>query len=402
MKNNLSGTHIILGVTGGIAAYKSLELLRLLKKSDAAVRVIMTRNAQWFVGPTSFEALSGEPVCTSLFERKDDAGIRHIEWAQDADAVVIAPATANIIAKTANGMADDALSTFILAVTCPVVVCPSMNSHMYENPMVQRNIARLREAGFRVLAPESGSLACGTLGPGRLPDPAVILEAVFDCLSEKDLTGRRMMVTAGPTIEPIDPVRFISNPSSGKMGYAVACVAARRGAEVVLISGPTALPDPVNVSVIRVRTAREMAEAVLDRMASMDVIIKAAAVSDYTPVDPATRKIKKTSQERVIHLTPTRDILKEIGRRKKNQILVGFAAETEDLKENARKKLVDKNLDIIVGNIVGNPYSGFGTDTNTATFFYKDGTAEALESMDKTALAHVLLDRVLERYLSSS
>jgi phosphopantothenoylcysteine decarboxylase/phosphopantothenate--cysteine ligase len=400
MKNDLNGKQIILGVTGGIAAYKSLELLRLLKKAGAAVRVIMTRNAQWFVGATSFEALSGEPVCTSLFEQKDDASIRHIEWARAADAVVIAPATANSIAKIANGLADDALSTFLLAVTCPVIVCPSMNSHMYENPMVQGNMARLREAGYHVLAPESGSLACGTLGPGRLPEPAVILEAVMGCVSEKDLVGRRVMVTAGPTIEPIDPVRFISNPSSGKMGYAVACAAARRGAEVVLVSGPTALADPLNVTVIRVRTAGEMAEAVFDRMAAMDIIVKAAAVSDYAPAAPSTRKIKKAPDEQILHLAPTQDILREIGRRKQQQILVGFAAETEDLKENARKKLSEKNLDIIVGNIIGNPDSGFGADTNTATLFYSDGSADALDSMDKIALAHLLLDRIIERYLS--
>ncbi len=401
MKNGLTGKQIILGVTGGIAAYKSLELLRLLKKEGAGVRVIMTRNARWFVGPISFEALSGEPVCTSLFENKDDSGIRHIEWAEGADAVVIAPATANIIAKAANGLADDALSTFLLAVTCPVVVCPAMNSHMYDNSMVQRNMARLREEGYLVLAPDSGALACGTLGPGRLPEPAVILESVFSCLCEKDLRGRRMMVTAGPTLEPIDPVRFIGNPSSGKMGYAVARAGALRGAEVILISGPTVLPDPLNVSVIRVQTAQEMAAAVFDFLERVDIIVKAAAVSDYTPADPSTHKMKKMAEAWALPLEPTQDILKEIGRRKKKQILVGFAAETENLKKNARKKLTDKHLDIIVGNIIGKTDSGFGTDTNTATLFYGDGTTEALAPMEKSALAHVLLDRIAERCVMS-
>lgn len=397
MENALNGKRVILGVCGGIAAYKSLELLRLLKKRGAHVRVIMTRNARWFVGPTSFEALSGQPVLTSLFEEKGEAGIRHIEWAENADAVVIAPATANIIGKMANGLADDALSTFLLAVTCPVMICPSMNSHMYENRTVQRNIGRLRDHGYLVLAPEAGALACGTLGPGRLPDPPVILESVIHCLSTKDLMGKRVMVTAGPTVEPIDPVRFISNPSSGKMGYAVASAAARRGATVLMISGPTALPDPLHVTVIRVKTAREMADAVLDHMAPMDIIVKAAAVSDYTPADTADYKKKKSTDELVLRLIPTQDILKEVGRRKTQQVLVGFAAETENLQQNALKKLADKRLDIIVGNIVGRAGSGFDADTNTATLFFKDGTVEGLASMEKTALANVLLDRILQR-----
>jgi phosphopantothenoylcysteine decarboxylase / phosphopantothenate---cysteine ligase len=399
MKYGLNKKNIVLGVSGGIAAYKSLELLRLLKKAGANVRIIMTRNAQWFVGPTSFEALSGEPVCTSLFENKGDAGIRHIEWAENADMIIVAPATANIIGKAANGLADDALSTFLLAATCPVMVCPSMNTHMYEKSSVQRNLARLREDGCIVLTPDSGSLACGTTGPGRLPEPEMILESVFICLSVKDLEGKHVLVTAGPTIEPIDPVRYISNPSSGKMGYALATAAVRRGADVIMISGPTLLPDPLGVSVTRVDTAQEMADAVFEGLVQADIVIKAAAVSDYKPLTPSNQKIKKGSGEQTILLEQTRDILKEIGACKENRILVGFAAETEDLKQNAEKKLSDKNLDIIVGNIVGGPDSGFGTDTNTGTLFFKDGTAETLESMDKTALAHVLLDRIVERFL---
>ena len=394
--------NIILGVCGGIAAYKSLELLRLLKKEGANVRVIMTKNAQWFVGPLSFEALSGSPVCTNLFEKNEDAAIRHISWAETADAVIIAPATANIIGKLANGLADDALSTFMMAVTCPVLLCPSMNTHMYESKAVQRNIARLKDDGYTVAQPESGELACGTTGPGRLPEPATILESILCCLSPKDLKGKQVLVTAGPTQEPIDPVRFIGNPSSGKMGYAVARAAARRGARVTLIAGPTLLPDPAGVTRISVQTAEEMARTVFEHKEDIDIIIKAAAVSDYTPVERSKQKIKKAAGDMVLHLRQTPDILKELGKMKHGQILVGFAAETENLKKNAQKKLAEKNLDIIVGNFVGAADSGFKADTNTATLFYKDGTVEPLPSMKKDTLAHVLLDRVLERFISKA
>jgi phosphopantothenoylcysteine decarboxylase/phosphopantothenate--cysteine ligase len=397
MKTVIQKKNIILGVSGGIAAYKSVELLRLLVKQGASVRVMMTKNAQWFVGPLTFEALSGQPVCTDLFEKNDDASIRHIQWAEAADAVVIAPATANIIGKLSGGIADDALSTFLLAVTCPVIVCPSMNTHMFESPAVQRNLETLRADGHFILAPESGTLACGTTGPGRLPEPEDIVDRIAYHLSTKDLKDKKILVTSGPTREPVDPVRFISNPSSGKMGFAVARAAEYRGGEVTLITGPTHLPDPNNVKVIRVQTAREMAQAVFDNMAHSDIIIKTAAVSDYRPKDPATQKIKKEKGERVLYLERTQDILKEIGRRKKNQILVGFAAETEHLEQHAKTKQVEKNLDIIVGNIVGEPSSGFGADTNKVTLFYKDGTQEPLPVMEKDAVAHILLDRILNR-----
>lgn len=397
MKTVIQKKNIILGVSGGIAAYKSVELLRLLVKQGASVRVMMTKNAQWFVGPLTFEALSGQPVCTDLFEKNGDASIRHIQWAEVADAVVIAPATANIIGKLSGGIADDALSTFLLAVTCPVIVCPSMNTHMFESPAVQRNLETLRADGHFILAPESGTLACGTTGPGRLPEPEDIVDRIAYHLSTKDLKDKKILVTSGPTREPVDPVRFISNPSSGKMGFAVARAAEYRGGEVTLITGPTHLPDPNNVKVIRVQTAREMAQAVFDNMAHSDIIIKTAAVSDYRPKDPATQKIKKEKGERVLYLERTQDILEEIGRRKKNQILVGFAAETEHLEQHAKTKQVEKNLDIIVGNIVGEPSSGFGADTNKVTLFYKDGTQEPLPVMEKDAVAHILLDRILNR-----
>jgi phosphopantothenoylcysteine decarboxylase/phosphopantothenate--cysteine ligase len=396
MKTVIKKKNIILGVSGGIAAYKSVELLRLLVKQGANVRVMMTENARWFVGPLTFEALSGQPVCTDLFEKNDDASIRHIQWAEAADAVVIAPATANIIGKLSGGIADDALSTFLLAVTCPVIVCPSMNTHMFESRAVQRNLETLGADGHFIVDPESGTLACGTTGPGRLPEPEDIVDRIAYYLSTKDLKDKKILVTSGPTRESVDPVRFISNPSSGKMGFAVARAAEYRGGEVTLITGPTHLPDPNNVKVIRIQTAREMAQAVFDNMEHSDIIIKTAAVSDYRPKDPATQKIKKEKGELVLYLERTQDILKEIGLRKKDQILVGFAAETENLEQHAETKLVEKNLDIIVGNIVGESSSGFGADTNKVTLFFKEGTQEPLLVMEKDAVAHILLDRILK------
>jgi phosphopantothenoylcysteine decarboxylase/phosphopantothenate--cysteine ligase len=396
MKTVIKKKNIILGVSGGIAAYKSVELLRLLVKQGANVRVMMTENARWFVGPLTFEALSGQPVCTDLFEKNDDASIRHIQWAEAADAVVIAPATANIIGKLSGGIADDALSTFLLAVTCPVIVCPSMNTHMFESRAVQRNLETLGADGHFIVDPESGTLACGTTGPGRLPEPEDIVDRIAYYLSTKDLKDKKILVTSGPTWESVDPVRFISNPSSGKMGFAVARAAEYRGGEVTLITGPTHLPDPNNVKVIRIQTAREMAQAVFDNMEHSDIIIKTAAVSDYRPKDPATQKIKKEKGELVLYLERTQDILKEIGLRKKDQILVGFAAETENLEQHAETKLVEKNLDIIVGNIVGESSSGFGADTNKVTLFFKEGTQEPLLVMEKDAVAHILLDRILK------
>ena len=402
MKTHMTAKNIVLGVCGGIAAYKSVELLRLLKKQGASVRVIMTQNARAFVGPVTFEALSGQAVCTGLFEKGADASIRHIDWAQASDAVVIAPATANMIGKLAAGIADDALSTFILAVISPVIICPSMNIHMYESKAVQRNLEILKADGYSILNPESGELACGTTGPGRLPDPEVIMDRLLYCLAPKDLIGKRVIVTAGPTQEPIDPVRFISNPSSGKMGYAIAGASAQRGGAVTLITGPTYLPDPPGVTTIRVRTAREMAKAVFEQINEAHIIIKTAAVSDFRPQKEASQKIKKEEDEMTLLLEKNPDILKEVGRRKKDHILVGFAAETEDLEKNAGKKLAEKNLEIIVGNLVDHPQYGFGSDSNKVTFFYKDGTKEPLAPMEKDAVAHILLDRIVERYLGAS
>jgi phosphopantothenoylcysteine decarboxylase/phosphopantothenate--cysteine ligase len=386
---------IVFGVCGGIAAYKAVDLLRVLVKSGARSRVIMTKSAQAFVGPLTFEALSGHQVWTHMFGPRQDAPFRHIAWADEADVVVIAPATANIIGKMAHGIADDPLTTFVLAVRAPILVCPSMNVRMYENHAVQDNIKRLERAGIRVLHPETGSLACGHEGPGRLPDVEAIAEELRFLLCAQDLAGERILVTAGPTQEPIDPVRFISNPSSGKMGHALARVARRRGAEVVLISGPTALPDPQGVRVIRVRTAEEMFNAVMDHVEQTTIVVKAAAVSDWRPVSLFEHKVKKEEMANS-HLEQTPDILKALGENKKSRILVGFAAETQDLRENACAKLTAKNLDFIVANIVGQTNSGFGSDTNQVSLFYKDGRTEALPLMDKGELADIILDKVLE------
>jgi phosphopantothenoylcysteine decarboxylase/phosphopantothenate--cysteine ligase len=392
---NLTDKNLILGVSGGIAAYKSVELLRLLKKQGARVRVVMTANAAWFVGPGTFQALSENPVYRDLFGSGDsDAAIRHIDWAQQADAVIVAPATANIIGKLAHGIADDALSTFMLAVTAPRLICPSMNTHMYQSAAVQRNLETLRGDGFGVLDPACGQLACGTTGPGRLPEPQTILDRFIRFLTPKDLAGLHVLVTAGPTWEAIDPVRFISNPSSGKMGFAVARAAEHRGARVTLISGPTTLAEPLNVALQPVRSAREMAERVLTLMADADVIVKTAAVSDYRPLETAPQKIKKHQETMSLTLTRNPDILKAVGERKGGRILVGFAAETEGLEANAAQKLRAKNLDIIAGNLIGAPHSGFQADTNQVTLFFRDGAREALPAMTKEAVAHTLLDRV--------
>jgi phosphopantothenoylcysteine decarboxylase/phosphopantothenate--cysteine ligase len=392
---NLSGKNIILGVSGGIAVYKGVELLRLLQKAGAAVKVAMTQNAAQFVGPLTFAAISGHRVFKDMFSEETDEPMWHISWAEAADAVVIAPATANIIAKLANGIADDALTTLMLAATCPKLICPAMNTHMYENIAVQRNIDILQSDGFIIVEPGDGELACGAYGPGRMADPQTIVGQVAACFYPKDLNGKKVLVTAGPTREPIDPVRFIGNPSSGKMGYAVARAAAARGADVVLVSGPSHLDTPAGVRIIRVGTAAEMAAAVFENAGDADIIIKVAAVSDYRPVAPADHKIKKSQDKMVMELEKTVDILAELGRRKRpGQILVGFAAETQDLEKNAVNKLRAKNLDLIAANMVGDADSGFGADTNRITLYNAVGRGKELPLMDKDAAAHHLLDCV--------
>lgn len=396
MLDPLKDRQIVLGVCGGIAAYKAADFVRLLTKSGANVRVVMTRAAQAFVGPVTFEALSHNSVWTHMFGGEKNDIFRHIRWADQADAVVILPATANVIGKMAHGIADDPLTTLILAVRAPILVCPSMNFRMYENAVVQDNIDRLRQVGMHIIGPQTGSLACGHEGAGRLADLETIIERLRSLLAPQDLAGEHVLVTAGPTREPIDPVRFISNPSSGKMGYALARAACRRGATVLLISGPTSIPDPDGATMIRVSTAEEMFDTVMAHANQKTIIIKAAAVSDWRPVTVFQQKKKKTDMEHDLSLEKTGDILKALGENKGDRILVGFAAETQDLEENAKAKLAAKNLDLIVANLVGQDGSGFGSDTNQVSLFYRDGRTEAIPLMDKGALANIVLDRVLE------
>ncbi len=395
----LNQKHILLGVTGGIAAYKSVELLRLLKKAGADVDVAMTEAALRFVGKTTFEVLSENPVITDLWE-DSHGSVAHIDVATRCDAAVIAPATANCIAKLAHGLADDALTTTFLAVTAPVMICPAMNTHMYENIRVQRNLDVLEQDGVHILDPDTGSLACKTTGPGRLPDPRLIVDRMEQMLTPKDFAGKQVLVSAGPTLEPIDPVRYVSNHSSGKMGYAVAKAAEMRGASVTLVTGPVSLDPPVGVETICVQTCHDMADTMLSKMAHADIIIQVAAVADFRPDRQETLKIKKTSdQDRMtLSLVQNPDILRTMGERKRpDQLLVGFAAETHDLAANAVKKIKKKNLDMIAANLVGGKDAGFQADTNKVTLFFKDGSKTDIPLMDKQAVAHVLLDNLLPR-----
>ena len=396
MTITLKHKNLVLGVCGGIAAYKSVELLRLLVKAGASVQVLMTENAGHFVGPLTFEALSGKKVCKSLFDPHESAPIQHIQWAEDADAVIVAPATANLLGKLANGIADDPLSTFMLAVTSPVMLCPSMNTNMYASEPVQSNLDRLKGYGFSILLPEAGELACGTTGPGRLPEPEYIFDRILNLMTPKDLKQKRVLVTAGPTREAIDPVRFISNPSSGKMGYALARAAEMRGARVTLISGPTTLSPPNNVEFVSITTADQMCGAVLKYAEHIDIIIKSAAVADYKPAQVAAHKIKKSKGQETLVLDRTRDILKSIPRSSNHQVLVGFAAETQNLDEFARMKLESKQLDLIVGNLIGSEGTGFEVDTNQASLYFKGGSKTSLDVMPKADLAHVILDHIVK------
>ena len=398
----LQGKRVLLGVSGGIAAYKSCELLREIQRAGGEVRVVMTHAATKFVAPLTFEALSRHPVYLDVVNEGEPGVIRHIDWAEWADYVVIAPATANIIGKLANGIADDALSTLMMAVRCPVLVCPAMNTNMYESRAVQRNIDRLEEDGFHILEPGTGEMACGTTGAGRLPEPPVIRDRLMALTQKKDFRQKKVLLTAGPTSEAIDPVRYISNHSSGKMGYAIACAAEYRGADVTLVSGPVSIPAPLGVDLVSVKSAREMMDAVMEKMAEADVIIKVAAVADYRVANVADHKIKKTAGMPTLELEKNPDILETLGKKKTNQFLVGFAAETRDLETYAKDKIARKNLDMIVGNLVGDPKSGFGTESNTVTFFYPDGASEPLEAMTKFDVANVLLDRIREKMESKA
>lgn len=397
----MEGKRLIVGVTGGIAAYKAAELVRLLVKAGAQTRVAMTLNSTRFISPLTLEALSGNRVVWDMWN-PDSAPMDHINWGQDADLILIAPATANFIAKMAHGIGDDFLSTLILAATAKILVCPSMNTQMFLNPAVQKNMRELKQRGFFFMEPSEGELACGTEGPGRLPEPADILEQARILLSQQDLSGLRILVTAGPTVEPIDPVRYITNRSSGKMGYALAGAAKRRGADVMLVSGPTDLRPPVDVNFCGVKTAEEMKRAVLDASEQYDVIIKAAAVSDYRPREKALQKIKKQKETQSIELVRNPDILAELGDKRGNSrwILVGFSAETEDLLANATEKLRQKNLDMIVANDVSREDAGFESDTNLVKVIYRDGELEEFPLMTKEEVADQLLERIKELWES--
>jgi phosphopantothenoylcysteine decarboxylase/phosphopantothenate--cysteine ligase len=391
----LAGKTITLGVTGGIAAFKVAQLASNLKAAGAEVHVVMTRSAQEFVRPLTFQVLTGNRVYTDLFDRTSGWNVQHVELAVQSDLIVVAPATANIIAKAANGLADDLLSTVITAAACPVLFCPAMNKNMYQNPVVQRNLTMLRELGCHIVEPGRGRLACGVEGIGRLADLEAIEEKIEILLaSDKDLSGMSVLVTAGPTVEPVDPVRYLTNHSTGKMGYAVAEAAMRRGARVILISGPTTLKPPHGVEFIGVKTALEMFEAVLAQYPHVDVVVKSAAVADYRPKEVQQHKIKKSQENMTIELENNPDILAELGRRKTHQILVGFAAETRELERNAFRKLEMKNLDLLIANDVTEPGAGFGSDTNVVKLVYPGQIIVPLPKMNKRTLADRILDEV--------
>ncbi|MBI5483814.1 MAG: bifunctional phosphopantothenoylcysteine decarboxylase/phosphopantothenate--cysteine ligase CoaBC [Deltaproteobacteria bacterium] len=390
----LKGKRIILGVSGGIAAYKAIELLRLLTKAGAEVHVIMTRAAQEFVTPLTFQTLSGNPVHTELFNLIAEREIGHISLADRADLFIIAPATANVIGKIAGGIADDMLTTTVMATKAPVLIAPAMNVNMFTNPIYRENEEKLRRLDYRFVPPVSGSLACGWEGEGKLAPPETIFEEAVAALSPKDLAGRTIMVTAGPTREEIDPVRYISNHSSGKMGYALARSAARRGARVILVSGPTSLSPPSGVELLHVTSACEMRDVVMARAVECHAIIKSAAVADYRPVDRNADKIKKNSERASVELIRNPDILGGLGRMDKRPYLVGFAAETAMVSEYAAKKLSEKNLDMIVANDDSQPDAGFNVDTNRALLIFRDGRSEACSLMSKDDLAGRILDHI--------
>ena len=398
---DLCGKRILLGITGGIAAYKAVELLRLLKKAGACVDVLMTEAALQFVGRTTCEVLSENPVITNLWT-DSQTSVAHIDAASRCDAAVIAPATANCIGKMAHAVADDALTTTLLAVTAPVMICPAMNTHMYENIRVQRNLDILEKDGMHILDPDAGALACKTTGAGRLPEPWFILDRILHMLSPKDFAGKKVLVSAGPTLEPIDPVRYVSNHSSGKMGYAIARAAEMRGAEVTLVTGPVSLDPPVGVDTVQILTCRDMADAMMSQFPGADITIKVAAVADFRPKTHTDLKIKKTSDQDglTLELVQNPDILQRLGEMKRaDQFLAGFAAETHDLAASAQKKIKKKNLDMIAANLVGEKDSGFQADTNKVTLFFRDGSKKDLALMDKQAVAHTLLDSILEKFL---
>lgn len=394
----LKGKTVILGVSGGIAAYKSASLASMLIKSGAKVHVIMTEHATNFIHPITFETLTSQKCLIDTFDRNFEFNVEHVELAKAADVIMIAPATANVIAKAAHGIADDMLTTTLLACKCPKIIVPAMNTRMYENPITQDNMSTLKKYGMEVVAPATGYLACGDTGAGKMPEPEILFEHIVRAIAyPKDMEGKKVLVTAGPTQEKIDPVRYISNHSTGKMGYAIARQCMLRGAQVTLVSGKTNLKPPMFVEVVSVISAKDMYEAVIERSDRMDIIIKAAAVADYRPANVSEEKMKKTGGELSIELERTQDILQHLGTHKKEgQFLCGFSMETQNMLENSRKKLEKKNLDMIAANNLKVEGAGFGTDTNIITLITKDMEKE-LEIMTKAEAADEILDEIMRR-----
>lgn len=393
----LKGKTVLLGVTGGIAAYKSASLASMLVKAGAEVRVLMTENAKNFINPITFESLTGHKCVSDTFDRNFEFQVEHIALAKKADIVMIAPATANVIAKLAHGIADDMLTTTVLASRCPKLIAPAMNTAMYENPVTQDNMKLLVKYGMEIIEPASGYLACGDTGAGKMPEPETLMEYIYRYLAfPKDMDGMKVMITAGPTQEAVDPVRYITNHSSGKMGYSIARVCMLRGADVTLVTGKTALRPPMFVKTVPIVSAKDMYEAVISESDDMDIIIKAAAVADYRPRNVASEKVKKSGDHMSIELERTDDILKYLGEHKREgQFLCGFSMETENMIENSKKKLEKKNLDMIVANNLKVQGAGFGTDTNIVTLITKDTIAE-LPIMGKEEVASYLLDKIME------
>ena len=398
----LKGKHIVLGVTGSIAAYKIASLASMLVKRQADVTVIMTPNATNFIHPITFESLTGNKCLVDTFDRNFEFQVEHVSLAKQTDVVLVAPASANVIAKAAHGIADDMLTTTLLACTCPKIIAPAMNTRMYQKPVGQDNMRTLERYGMEVIAPASGYLACGDTGEGKMPEPETLLEAIVRALTPKDLTGKRILVTAGPTREKLDPVRYISNHSTGKMGYAIASVAVRRGAKVTLVSGKTDLSYPAGVEAVPVESAADMAAAVKGAADEQDVIIMAAAVADYRPAVVAEEKMKKKDGELSVALERTEDILAWLGaHRRPGLFLCGFSMETEHLLENSRQKLIKKNIDMIVANNLKQEGAGFGTDTNVVTLLTREETME-LPLLSKEEVADRLLDHILAQKTEAS
>ena len=391
----LKGKHIVLGVTGSIAAYKIASLASMLVKKRADVTVIMTPNATNFINPITFESLTGNKCLVDTFDRNFEFQVEHVSLAKQTDVFLVAPASANVIAKAAHGIADDMLTTTLLACQCPRIFAPAMNTRMYQNPIVRDNIEKLKDYGMEVITPAAGYLACGDTGEGKMPEPEVLFEAIVRALTPKDLAGKKVLVTAGPTQEKLDPVRYISNHSTGKMGYAIARAAVRRGADVTLVSGKVELSPPMGVKVVPVVSAADMAQAVKAAAPEQDIIIKAAAVADYRPRQAADEKLKKKDENLALELERTEDILAWLGaHRREGQILCGFSMETEHLLENSRAKLEKKKIDMIVANHLKQEGAGFGTDTNVVTLLSKEGMEE-LPLLSKEEVASRLLDRLL-------